>query len=248
MSGAVEAVTFDYWNTLCYEPELFQLDRVRADVVSRLLVEEGVGVDVDDLREWVAAAMVTIRERYLEAWPANVQYTGEHAVTDLLEALRALVPPGSALAGRVAEAFDGVGAEADLLLVDGVEEAVRALKERGVRLGIVCDVGLLSSGWLRHHLDGHGLLGLFDHWSFSDEVGVYKPAPEIFRHALEGLGGVEPGRAAHIGDRRRTDVAGAQAMGMRAVRLTTVYDDPDEGPTGDAVIASYADLLPALGF
>ena len=33
-----------------------------------------------------------------------------------------------------------------------------------------------------------------------------------------------------------------------AVRLTSVFDDdPDQGPSGDAVVASYEDLLPALG-
>ncbi|MGH9037916.1 MAG: HAD hydrolase-like protein, partial [Acidimicrobiia bacterium] len=66
--------------------------------------------------------------------------------------------------------------------------------------------------------------------------------------ALAGLGSPDPARCAHVGDRRRTDIAGAQALGMRAVRLTTVFDDdPDQGPSGDAVVGSYEDLLPALG-
>ena len=59
-----------------------------------------------------------------------------------------------------------------------------------------------------------GILERFDGWAFSDEVGAYKPDPVIFHHALREIGGVEPGRAAHIGDLRRTDIAGARAMGM----------------------------------
>ena len=52
----------------------------------------------------------------------------------------------------------------------------------------------------------------------------------------------------HVGDRRRTDVGGARAAGMRAVRITTAFCDPDEdAPEGDAVISSYDELLPALG-
>ena len=36
--------------------------------------------------------------------------------------------------------------------------------------------------------------------------------------------------------------------GCRAVRVTTVFEDPDEdAPEGDVVISSYEDLLPALG-
>ena len=50
----------------------------------------------------------------------------------------------------------------------------------------------------------------------------------------------------HVGDRKRTDVAGARAAGMRAVRITTAFEDPDEG-LDDIVISSYRDLLPALG-
>ena len=76
------------------------------------------------------------------------------------------------------------------------------------------------------------LLGYFDHWSFSDEVGWYKPAPEIFRHALDGLGGVAPERAAHVGDLRRTDVAGARAMGMTAVRYRGVVRRHERRPRG----------------
>jgi FMN phosphatase YigB (HAD superfamily) len=65
---------------------------------------------------------------------------------------------------------------------------------------------------------------------------------------LDGLGSPDPARCAHVGDRRRTDIAGAQALGMRAVRLAAVFDDdPDQGPSGDAVVTSYEDLLPALG-
>ncbi len=113
-------------------------------------------------------------------------------------------------------------------------------------------MGLAPSVTLRRFLDDHGLLGHFDHWSFSDEVGTFKPDPAIFHHALTGLGGVDPADAAHVGDLRRTDIAGAQGVGVFAVRYTGVYDDPgaaDEGTDlveGDAVVADHADLLEAL--
>ena len=55
--------------------------------------------------------------------------------------------------------------------------------DAGLRIGIVCDVGLTGSPTLLAHLEHHGLADHFDHWSFSDVVGVYKPAPEIFAHA-----------------------------------------------------------------
>ena len=53
--------------------------------------------------------------------------------------------------------------------------------------------------------------------SASTLTGRFKPAPEAFRHALDGLG-VDPSDAAHVGDNARTDVAGAKALGMVAVQ------------------------------
>jgi putative hydrolase of the HAD superfamily len=128
-----------------------------------------------------------------------------------------------------------------------VDDAVAGLSARGIRLGIICDVGFTPSTALLGHLERHGLLKYFDHWSFSDEVGCYKPDPRIFEHALAGLGAPDPARCVHVGDRRRTDVAGARALGMRAVRITAVFEDDEPGPDDDIVISSYRELLPALG-
>ena len=129
----------------------------------------------------------------------------------------------------------------------GTEEACRrALQEGGLRLGIICDVGMTPSTNLRRHLERHGLLDVFEHCSFSDEVGHYKPSPVIFEHALAGLGGVDPARAAHVGDIRRTDIAGARAMGMTAIRYTGISDDTSQPtPEGHHVVADHAEL-PAL--
>jgi putative hydrolase of the HAD superfamily len=129
---------------------------------------------------------------------------------------------------------------------DGVHECLTALKEQDVRLGIVCDIGLTPSPVVRELMQRDGLHDLFDDMTFSDRCGYYKPSPEAFRTALAGLGGIAPERAAHIGDRRRTDVAGAQGIGMTAVRYTAVYDDPGDGPDGDVVLDDLRELPAAL--
>ncbi len=92
------------------------------------------------------------------------------------------------------------------------------------------------------------MLRFFDHWSFSDEVGCFKPWPAVFEHALEGLGIDDASSVAHVGDSRRTDVAGAQAMGMTAVRYTYFVDAPAHtGPEAHHVLDDHAKLAPALG-
>ncbi len=91
------------------------------------------------------------------------------------------------------------------------------------------------------------MLKYFTGWSFSDEVGWFKPAPEIFAHALAYLE-VSPGRAAHVGDLRRTDVAGARSAGLISVRYRGAYDDASELAEADIVIDHHDALTASLGF
>ena len=218
--------------------------------MSQVLVDAGVG-SAGVVLPTLAGGYDTAWLAWNDAWRGNRQFSGcdaaEH-IADAVERAYAGLPALTGVRPLILEAFAGQGEAADLLFLDGVADTLAALSERGIGLGIVCDVGFTPSPVLRRHLERHGLLTYFDHWSFSDEVGVYKPDPRIFQHALAGLGGFDPTRCVHVGDRRRTDVAGAQALGMRAVRITSVFDDaPDQGPEGDVVISSYKELLPALG-
>lgn len=61
-----------------------------------------------------------------------------------------------------------------------------------------------------------GLTPLVDALVASEDVGISKPDPGIFRIALERAG-VDAGRAVMVGDSWANDVAGAAAAGIRAV-------------------------------
>ena len=237
----LQAVTFDFWNTLVAETP-GQLRGLRVDAWERILSREGTPV----ARQDIEAAIDDSWRTFDAAWQANHQYRAPDAAGMVLAKLPVQVPP--AVRDELVEVFVSVGSSAKLPATTNVEVALAALKEAGVRIGIICDVGMTPSTILREHLEKHGLLGYFDHWSFSDEVGVYKPDPRIFDHALDGLGGIAPAASAHIGDLRRTDVAGAKALGITAVRYTGVWDDPaaDGLPEGDLVVADHADLATTL--
>jgi putative hydrolase of the HAD superfamily len=240
-AAAVEAVTFDFWNTLIYEDRGHLRGR-RLDAWSGILEDVGFACEREQLELEFDASW----KRYVESWTANQQYQAAQAAEEIIERLGFDVPP--AVRAELVEAFGRAGEEAELHLTPGVGQVLHTLKDAGIKLGIVCDVGMTPSATLREHLIRHGLLPLFDHWSFSDEVGAYKPSPVIFRHALEGLGAPAPERVAHVGDIRRTDVAGAKAMGMIAVRYTGVSDDDSQPePEGDHVVSRHADLPGVLG-
>ena len=91
-------------------------------------------------------------------------------------------------------------------------------RDAGVRIGIICDVGHDGSPTLRERLDMFGVLGYFDHWSFSDEVGCFKPWPAVFEHALAGLG------------RRRSRAGGARRRQPADRRRRRAGDGHDRRP------------------
>jgi putative hydrolase of the HAD superfamily len=88
---------------------------------------------------------------------------------------------------------------------------------------------------------------LVDFVLVSEEFGVAKPDPEIFREALR-LAGVKPDEAIFVGDSVEFDMAGAQAAG-----IPTVWVNRDErpwtepGPPPSRQIRSLAELPHLLG-
>jgi HAD superfamily hydrolase (TIGR01549 family) len=236
------AVTFDFWNTLVRADVEATAQRRREAWVS-VLARQQVPIEA----EVVDAVLRHVSERHWAGWSENTQYTAQHAAEEAFALLGEVV--GEDARQDLWEAWLGASRRADIELTPGLPDVLAALDGAGVRIGIVCDVGLTPSLVLLEFLERHDVLRHFDHWSFSDEVGVYKPDAKIFRHALEGLDVEDPSDALHIGDLRRTDVAGAQASGMTAVRYRGVFDDPPSEPhvEGDAVVDDLAELLTIVG-
>jgi FMN phosphatase YigB (HAD superfamily) len=236
-----EAVTFDYWNTLCYE-ERGHLRGRRLDAWAGILEEAGFRAE----REQLSAVFDEAWQQYVTAWTANEQFQAAQAAEHVIEHLGYHVTPDVRVA--LIDAFSSAATGAELFMTDGALDCLGRLKDAGLKLGIICDVGFTPSHILLAYLDGRGALSLFDHWSFSDVVGAYKPSPVIFHHALAGLGLSEPSVVVHVGDLRRTDVAGALAMGMTSVRYTGVADDDSATePEGDYILSDLRDLPGLLG-
>src|SRR5207244_11707492 len=95
--------------------------------------------------------------------------------------------------------------------------------------GLVCDTGITPGRVVRRMLEELGVATHVEVFGFSDEVGVPKPDPGIFAKVLADLG-VKAEEAVHVGDLRRTDVAGASALGLGAVRFRGAHDDASESP------------------
>jgi putative hydrolase of the HAD superfamily len=235
-SGDVEAVTFDFWNTIARVPPGAMTEARRRAVAAAC--EECV-VEVE--AELLARSLEEVGLHWEEAWAAGRHLHPREGAAMLVRALGVEAAAGE----LVAEAFLEAGRGVDLELAPGIGSALEALGERGIRIGIVCDVGFTRGALLRGLLDREGLLGHFGGWAFSDEVGHYKPSPQIFEAALDALGAA-PEAAMHVGDLRRTDIAGAAALGMRTVRYRGMHDDAAAGVEADVVLDSHAELLDVL--
>ncbi|MBN6058388.1 HAD-IA family hydrolase, partial [Nonomuraea sp. RK-328] len=108
---------------------------------------------------------------------------------------------------------------------------LQALRDRGLRVGIVSDFA-----WdLRTHLGRHGLDDLIDVCVISCEQGREKPDPRLFLKACADLG-VEARAALMVGDNPVRD-GGATACGLRTYVL------PAENRTGDRGLADVLRLV-----
>jgi FMN hydrolase / 5-amino-6-(5-phospho-D-ribitylamino)uracil phosphatase len=107
----------------------------------------------------------------------------------------------------------------------------------------------VTNGFAETHHDKIDRLGLrerMDAFFIADEVGMVKPDPALFRHAVQVLGST-PERSAMVGDRYARDVIGAHAAGLFTVLLDVhAIPIPDGAPQPDAVIATIADALRVL--
>jgi putative hydrolase of the HAD superfamily len=93
---------------------------------------------------------------------------------------------------------------------------------------------------LHRQLRVNGIAKAVDAAVFSSEVERRKPAPELYRAALDRLG-VEPSETLHVGDKVLEDYEAPRRLGMQAVLCTALARTPT--PAGVPTISRLAELL-----
>ena len=116
------------------------------------------------------------------------------------------------------------------------------LGERGVKRGI-CSNAPFPPAMMRRQMVTNGVAGFVDAIVLSSEIHRRKPAPELYRAALEAIG-TRPERTLFVGDRAREDYEGPRAFGMRAVIVTAHAGGPP--PDGVPLIRTLADVTSLL--
>lgn len=127
--------------------------------------------------------------------------------------------------------------------VAGAGALLRALRARA-------RVGIVSNNLTREQHDKLRFCGFLEHLDaivISEEAGVSKPDPGIFRIALERIG-AGPHETVMIGDAWKTDIAGARAAGLRAIWFNPAGKPRPEPTTEVDEIRSLdpAEVLPVI--
>lgn len=99
-------------------------------------------------------------------------------------------------------------------VLPNVHEGLEALRANGLRLGIVSNFDSTLAATLR----AHRLNVYFDFAVTSEQLGVSKPEPGIFKKALGEFDGgpLSPGDVGHVGDEVLNDYVAPRNLGMTA--------------------------------
>jgi HAD superfamily hydrolase (TIGR01509 family) len=216
----VRCILFDLGQTLWdsrngAEPAKRAADQRVVALLRRHLAPEALPTTDDDLLGRQFRESFTEYERVMARCDPQREPNGPQAVVDTLRRW-GIEEVEHTLAAALFEALNVRMAEARPVF-DDVISTLATLQQRGFLLGVVT-----NRPWggkpFRDDLQTLGLLDYLDHRAIavSADLGVRKPNPALFLHALRGVG-VAPEEAAMVGDSLRKDILGAQALGMITV-------------------------------
>ena len=123
------------------------------------------------------------------------------------------------------------------------QETLRALKEMGLKLGIVSNTFVNGSS-LERHLEQLGMLDFFTVRIYSYEFNFRKPDVKIFKTAADRIGEMLE-NILFVGDRIDKDIKPAVRAGMQAVLKAAYTNAGKKTPTGAWKIDRLCEL-PAL--
>lgn len=224
MTSPLRAVLFDAGNTLLF----LDYARLAREVGAR------TGLPLD------AAVIARTAPDAARALERKERLTDRERATRYLELLFLLAGVAESDLPAVREALRLMHAERHLWsgMHPGTPAALDQLRAAGVPLAVVSN----SDGRVEAALMAAGIRDRFDVVVDSALVGVEKPDPAIFGHALTALG-VTAAEAIYVGDIFEVDVVGARAAGLDVVLV-----DPDgrNAARGVPTFGSVADVVQLL--
>jgi putative hydrolase of the HAD superfamily len=226
----VQAVFFDVDFTLIFPGPTFHGEGYR-----RFCVPYGIQVD-PALFEPAAAVSSSILDEVQEQI-----YTHDLFIHYTASIIEHMGGRGPRVAEAAREIYEQWASNHHFEMYDDAAPVLRALQERGLKVGIISN----SHRSLDAFCDHFSLGGLIHATVSSSEHGFMKPHRSIFDAALERAG-VPAQAALMVGDSLKHDVEGALAAGMKAVLLRRSGEVPADVPAGVPVIRTLHQLIEIL--
>ncbi len=234
------AVTFDCWQTLIIEESWEIAHGLRVSALEQAARTAGKELPPGEGTRAFDAAW----GRHMDLWAREVATGARDVAHWALEEVG--VDPNGVAFAPLLRAFEEASHSGRVRAIEGAKETLDRLDAAGVGCALICDTGLTPGRVVRELLDRQGLLAPLRATIFSDEWSLPKPHPRVFAAALEALD-ARPEEAVHVGDLRRTDVAGGRGAGMGTIRLRAVNDDQTPLADADHVASSHAEVRAILG-
>ena len=247
----IEAVTFDFWDTIAVddsdEPKRRRLGLPsKADARVQLFVDHIGRCYPEIAPQRAAEAYRQANDRFRHDWHNHHHTpTVRQRVNFAYECLGIHAAPG--YYAYLLREIDALSREIETMEVriapdfaPQVHWALQTLAQE-YPLGIISDAIHTTGRGIRHLLYQQGLGHYFRFMIFSDEVGASKPSPKVFRYASQALG-LPPEKFVHVGDRESNDVNGPHSVGMRTILYTGVVDRGSDRTRAGAVCRHFSEL------
>ena len=196
----IEYLFFDAGNTL------IEMD---AERVVRHMVQGGVAIDLLDFRFAEGKARISIKKRLDEGKPGDFENFFEEIAGHL----------GLTIDERVRQLMNELRASDKqkplwTKVIEGTVDGLERIKKLGLPMAVISN----ADGRVASILKETGLAPFFEFIIDSQEVGVEKPDPRIFKIGLQRAK-VNASVSAYIGDLYHIDVLGSRDVGMHAYLL-----------------------------
>lgn len=194
MTRPIAAVLFDIGGPIDTEIEF---EREADRLIGAAFAVQRYPISADDIAR---ASQAAVEARASNAYLAMIDH---------------LAAGDAGLAAAVATQFRIDLARLDLFEKrEGIEDVLRWLHKRGLKLGVVANQPQRKIEVLRRA----GLARYFTDLQMSAGIGWRKPDPEIFRYVCGALD-VEPAQCVMVGDRIDNDIMPANRLGMTTIQL-----------------------------
>lgn len=234
---AINAVTFDLWQTLILDNRELGLQRAQArlDGARETLLAHGIDREPDHIREAYRACYRACRAVRNENKDVSFRRQVEIFI-DLIDDDLSKRLPESAIAD-IERSYADSFFDYPPRFHDATRETLQSVKAMGLGVGLISNTGMTPGYTFREFLRRHELLQFFDVLTFSDEVLLAKPSDEIFLMTVNSLA-TSPRATIHVGDHVTNDIVGANRVGMKSIWIRGFYepDDPND-PDSQADIA-----------